>query len=421
MKRQKGRFQTKAQVTVFIIIGIVLLIIVIALLALSNSLEGNPIAREGEDATGLSTELEPIKNYIETCVEQVAKDGIFLLGKQSGYIYRSQGGKRYDQSPAGKGYQYINFPEDSDNMVIYRITSSIEDTANQCKTQAPEYPVTNPKYPYLDETPVNLDVKNYRKDNCFGKGKYTNKKIIAKDLKSYIESNVNIRCTLDSFPEFEIVGETATANVSILDGETTVLLDYPLSIKNTNSGTRSNLRYFTSRISFSMKRVLDLVDIIIEKDVDDPTYRLTRAIRNYDDFSISVINDVHGKDDIVVITSNSDDFKIDGTPFEFYFARKNRPPVLEYVHNFTHNFVFENYLFIDYEDVIGQELTAVDPDEDSTEITVYIWDNRQHILDESNPYEILHQDYAAGYIDFVIVASDGELEDYWKTQSSGAT
>ena len=65
-----------AQITLFIIIGIVLLIIALLLISLSGWLRKEPLKNNG--ATITPAEIEPIINYLETCVETISKEGIMF-------------------------------------------------------------------------------------------------------------------------------------------------------------------------------------------------------------------------------------------------------------------------------------------------------------------------------------------------------
>ena len=67
----------QAQVSLFIIVGLVLLVIIGVSIYLTQSLFMYP---------GLSAELRPVAQYLETCVEEVTVQGALLAGMQGGYI-----------------------------------------------------------------------------------------------------------------------------------------------------------------------------------------------------------------------------------------------------------------------------------------------------------------------------------------------
>ncbi len=67
----------KTQATVFIVMGLVLLIAI----GLFAYLQKIPIAKK----EFVPAEAEPVKKYVEDCISGIAKEGIILLGSQSGY------------------------------------------------------------------------------------------------------------------------------------------------------------------------------------------------------------------------------------------------------------------------------------------------------------------------------------------------
>ena len=73
-----GKMDRKGQVTLFIIIGVVLLML-IALIFF--------IVRSQEAIKAEQKELPTIRHYIENCIEEVSYDAAYLLGQQGGYIY----------------------------------------------------------------------------------------------------------------------------------------------------------------------------------------------------------------------------------------------------------------------------------------------------------------------------------------------
>ncbi len=73
----------KAQVTLVIIIGIVLM----SAVAVSFSIYSSTKKLSVERASQVPVEAQPVKNYVDTCLKQASSDGINLLGLQGGRIY----------------------------------------------------------------------------------------------------------------------------------------------------------------------------------------------------------------------------------------------------------------------------------------------------------------------------------------------
>ncbi len=75
----------KGQVTTFIILGIVILVAIALILYFNDYLFKSELQREAESFT-VPQQVQPIKNYIDSCVSDVAKQGIDLIGFQGGYL-----------------------------------------------------------------------------------------------------------------------------------------------------------------------------------------------------------------------------------------------------------------------------------------------------------------------------------------------
>src|SRR3989338_2655324 len=74
----------KAQVTLIIIIGIVLITAIAVGYSLYNSALKKPSV---ERAIEIPLEAQPIQNYVDTCFRQTAVGGVYVLGIQGGRIY----------------------------------------------------------------------------------------------------------------------------------------------------------------------------------------------------------------------------------------------------------------------------------------------------------------------------------------------
>ncbi len=78
----------KGQVTIFIIIGIVILFTFAGILYLTKTITTEKITTEGDPIIrDVPHEFKPIRLYTENCLEQIGKKGLLLLGGQGGYIY----------------------------------------------------------------------------------------------------------------------------------------------------------------------------------------------------------------------------------------------------------------------------------------------------------------------------------------------
>jgi hypothetical protein len=79
----------KGQISLFVIIGLVLLIVFFLLLSLRNK------SSPSDDVSTVSYELESgaLKDHISSCISRVASDALEKIGENGGFIYDFQGGK----------------------------------------------------------------------------------------------------------------------------------------------------------------------------------------------------------------------------------------------------------------------------------------------------------------------------------------
>lgn len=76
----------KGQVTVFIILGIVIVAIIAFVFYYSGIISKSSFQKEAEKAKTIPVQARPVKDYIDNCVEEIAIEGILLMGQQGGYI-----------------------------------------------------------------------------------------------------------------------------------------------------------------------------------------------------------------------------------------------------------------------------------------------------------------------------------------------
>ncbi|MEK6835563.1 MAG: hypothetical protein AABX55_00900, partial [Nanoarchaeota archaeon] len=75
----------KGQVTLYIILGILVVLILAGVLLVNQYLIKSDFEREKEKIT-VASEFQPVKTYLDSCINSIATDGTNLLGLQAGYI-----------------------------------------------------------------------------------------------------------------------------------------------------------------------------------------------------------------------------------------------------------------------------------------------------------------------------------------------
>ena len=75
----------RGQTAIFIIVGIIILVSVGTFFYISKVVREGGLESERESALLVPKQVEPVKTFIEACIDQVSKEGIDLIGLQGGY------------------------------------------------------------------------------------------------------------------------------------------------------------------------------------------------------------------------------------------------------------------------------------------------------------------------------------------------
>jgi len=122
MKHKRG------QITIFIIMGIVLLVVVSFLLYYESELSQRD---KGIDISKLPSDVAPVKVFIDSCIKQVVEDGIVWVSLQGGYYEVMNG---YNYSFISVPYYFHlgdnNFPEK--NIIEKEFSKYINDNLLKC-------------------------------------------------------------------------------------------------------------------------------------------------------------------------------------------------------------------------------------------------------------------------------------------------
>lgn len=103
--------RTKGQITIFILLGVVLLIILLFIIYMVNRTEGT--------THRFTFESKTIQSYVTSCLNDISGDGLVLLGKQGGYIEP----ENYLITP---NYRVSYLVAENQNLVPYRETMEAE-------------------------------------------------------------------------------------------------------------------------------------------------------------------------------------------------------------------------------------------------------------------------------------------------------
>ena len=100
--------QKKAQITLFLILGFVLLL-GFSFIVYLRAQENPKLQIESEKISKLSADMSPVKVFVDSCIESVGKDALITIGKNGGYFeLPSQSTKDYDIKTAYYFYESID-------------------------------------------------------------------------------------------------------------------------------------------------------------------------------------------------------------------------------------------------------------------------------------------------------------------------
>ena len=136
----------KSQITLFVMLGLVLLIIFIILLFIKESFEKKTY---GLDQILNELEAGRIKNHVTNCITDVSMDGLEMLGANGGLIYDFQGG-RIPFRALSLGGDYLNYTSQGKHyFVAYALKKN--ELCNQLSYLTPEYPILNSRFSELNQ------------------------------------------------------------------------------------------------------------------------------------------------------------------------------------------------------------------------------------------------------------------------------
>jgi len=350
----------RAQVTVYIILGIIILFAAIFFFYLRGTTEGDMGMQEIIRAQKIPKEARPITNYVTTQLDDATKKGLYLIGRQGGYIYESQGGLTPEST---KTIPYTG------NNVSYGIYKQTEETSYYYFPDPPRYPWdTFPCIIYENcvGDRIHLNMGSFGTENLPPlNGSNLPHPSIESQLKIYITKYLREHINLTIFNEQGFNITYGEINVSVIIGENDIIafLEYPLIINKKSIGMKANVNYFYTNPQIRLKKVYKFVEKIIKNDIVDITFDIANPNNDENDIRIEKVKNVYGNDDIIVI--RDDKSMLYAKPYTFQFARENRNPALHLI-----------YLPTLFKGNVQDSITvgninpkAYDPDEDEFEFT----------------------------------------------------
>lgn len=407
----------KAQVTTFIVLGIVIVATFFVILYLVNSITTQKLSNEQSKVLIGILEASAIYNFEEVCVNEALKQGLLLIGQQGGIIDLTD-------------YDYV---EHEGSNVTYGIKFETSDNPDW-----PAYPCTcfypnragfpcsgalgEPDYCRYPNGNYELGRKTFA---FFDEGIFS----VKSQLERFVlkKSNECLKELIES-EEYQLpYGLTIDANKSsarvvFSSTATAVKLNFPVTIQGEPA---TQFVQWDARENVRLKLIYDVVNDILRKDSIYVNYNLTENSGSmYQEFFEKERNlffDHQGKIKFrkksmggkEVLIFNDSLSTIDGQPYVFKTARQKRPPALKWINqNASLNDDYD-YLVIEGEK-IDLEMKADDPDE---EPITYLFSGdlvSGSMVGKRFVYQTRENDF--GYYNITAKVSDGLYHDLQKVR-----
>ena len=202
----------KGQITIFIILGILMLLALVLVIALKKEV----ISFKTEEI--IPTEKGKVENFITTCMDQVGEDALLIIGSQGGYI---------------------KIPEDSLNDANYGLKISPIHTV-----------------PFWASGP-NVNVPSIL--------------LIKERIDTYIEENLRpCLFDLEAFQEsYDLIEKSdITANTEIVESKVIFNVHWDVEVRNKGGEVVSEVINHVTENPAKLKRLHKLAERIIEKEMD---------------------------------------------------------------------------------------------------------------------------------------------------------
>lgn len=235
----------KAQITVFMIVGIILLFSSALLFYIRGQIvEGIP-EEFVPTVEEVPLEAQPVKLFVEDCMKQVASEGVRKMGAHSGYVDPSDPsyGSMFRAGISPTESDALRVMEGSDALVPYWWHMS---SPNNCMGDC----VFQSGRPAL-----------YRKDQ--------GERSIEGQLDTYLENNLpgcidDFRIFREQGFEIEVKGEL-DPEFRVAETESLVLLDYPITISK--EGRTIDVGQFFTKLDVNIKNMYELAGDIADFEV----------------------------------------------------------------------------------------------------------------------------------------------------------
>jgi len=282
----------RAQITTFVVIGLVVLILVgmtVYFVISTTKRQGQKNVKITQQST---IRTQAIANFISACLDKVAKNATFLASRQGGYIFTDQGGL---QGLSQMSVSYYDYDQDGDSKTDYHVA----------------YAIT-----------VNNDVLiDLNKGESF-----PNTRSVQNQLEFYINNTID-KCIDFSALErqgFSIKKSGKNVQVKISERGVAVNLYYPIDAAYKKTGENAHYENFNADINVGLNKTYGVANYIASTNHEKNS---GIAIANYQEppriqITELEVSDIDGAPDQLIMINDTTS-KIQGENYEFWFVKEN--------------------------------------------------------------------------------------------------
>lgn len=392
----------RGQLTLMIITGIVLLFAVGMVIWLGNTMNAQRTGTEAEQQRLRQLAVQPVRDYVQSCLDVTTSAALELLGKQGGVLYRSQGGLTADPLPQNEGAAnaqgFVRFDGLNASYVILRPTADI---GTAFLANPPDYPFRTFPYFFRNNDENAGDIVATQQAGYFGVPLLPpllkpGNNSIQEQLESSIAFNLPRCARWENFRTQGLAVSGGIANVTVLIAENvtqiateqffSVIADWPVTIRDLTTGGETTLSRFSLGYPVHLAKFYLFLQTMVINEVSNASYDPRSASTPATPVSVeqSVFTNADQSGDDVIIAQDAAS-QLRGRPLEFRLPRKNRYPALLWVNQTDLNRyrfipaqtcdIGQNQIFLENRtltvtlgdknpSVWTAKLNAIDPDED---------------------------------------------------------
>lgn len=236
---RKDNDSRKSQITVFVLLGLVIIITVALIFYLRSS---TITVKPPVDNLEVTDEIKPIQTYVINCLKENSKEALIKIGQNGGYINVT-------------GMKISPYPYDSDALMFEPQIIPYWYHIRECQSSSIGC-VDSLKPPLCDE-----------EDECIMNSKGPNS--IEEQLSKYVEASIARCADLSVFEDlFDIKKGDIDVTTIIREDYVEFQLSYPLEITSKSSGQKTEIPYFVSSHDIKFKEIYELATDITQGEID---------------------------------------------------------------------------------------------------------------------------------------------------------